>query len=362
MKKAHSAKESFLPPLWVLTLAVLIGMVWLLHELKEIVVLLVVGYCIAYLMDPLLRWGESRGVRRMIGFFSILGVLAIGATLMVLTVVPLLAREYEALSTNLPSYLETVRQRIWPYLERFELVDPVQPGEPPAAALSSLVGHLPPVSGDTLNKILAAIGGTLLQGYSITLTLINLFLLPFIAFYLAVDLPRIHRTMLDFVPGQYRPTVRKLAEEIDVYVSAFVRGQFTVCAILFVLYAIGLWVLGVELWFLLAIVAGFGNIVPYLGFLIGIVLASLMAIVTFGSWFAVVKVWTLFAVVQFLEGTFITPKVLGEKTGLSPLIVILAIFAGGQLFGLLGVFLAVPGAAVVKVLGAHAHRWVLKRL
>jgi predicted PurR-regulated permease PerM len=127
-----------------------------------------------------------------------------------------------------------------------------------------------------------------------------------------------------------------------------------------VLYAIGLWAIGVELWILLAIISGFGAIIPYMGFLVGIVLSLVMALVTFGDLSHVLQVVGLFLIIQFIEGWVITPKIVGEKVGLSPIIVILAILAAGHLFGLLGVFLAVPGAAVLRVLLRHAHQWVIR--
>jgi predicted PurR-regulated permease PerM len=155
--------------------------------------------------------------------------------------------------------------------------------------------------------------------------------------------------------------VGEIFKEIDGYVSSFVRGQIIVCAVLFVLYTIGLGILGVDLWLLLAAISGFGNIIPYAGFLVGIVLSSLLTLVTFGDLVHLLWLWGIYAVVQFLEGTFITPRILGESVGLSPLMVILALFAGGQLFGLLGIFLAVPAAAVLKVLGKHSYGWVMHR-
>jgi predicted PurR-regulated permease PerM len=99
--------------------------------------------------------------------------------------------------------------------------------------------------------------------------------------------------------------------------------------------------------------------VPYLGTAIGIFLASLMGLVSSGSAMGMFEVWGLFVFVQFLEGTFITPRVMGQNVDMSPLTVILAIFAGGKLFGLLGIFLAIPGAAVVKVMMRHLHRRVV---
>jgi predicted PurR-regulated permease PerM len=131
--------------------------------------------------------------------------------------------------------------------------------------------------------------------------------------------------------------------------------------VLFVLYAIGLWLVGVDLWLLLAAISGFGNIIPYVGFISGILLSSLMALVTFGDVSHLLWVWGVYAAVQALEGTFITPKILGESVGLSPLVIILALFVGGQLFGLLGIFLAVPAAAALRVLVRSSYQWVMSR-
>jgi predicted PurR-regulated permease PerM len=190
---------------------------------------------------------------------------------------------------------------------------------------------------------------------------VNIALLPFIVYYLAIDLPRIHQFFGGLVPLTKRTKVQAIFREIDVYVSAFVRGQAIVCCVLFVLYALGLWIVGVDLWLLLAAISGFGNIIPFVGFLCGIVLSSLMALVTFGDFIHLVWVWAVYAIVQALEGTFISPRILGDSVGLSPLIIILSLFAGGQLCGLLGIFLAVPVAAALRVLMRSSYQWVITR-
>jgi predicted PurR-regulated permease PerM len=114
---------------------------------------------------------------------------------------------------------------------------------------------------------------------------------------------------------------------------------------------------GVDLWLLLAAIAGFGNMVPYVGTVSGILLSSVMALVTFGDFSHVFSVLGVFAAVQLIDGTIITPRIMGESVGLSPLVIILALFAGGQLFGLLGIFLAIPAAATLRVLVRHSYNW-----
>ena len=330
-------------------------------ELREIVVLLVVGYSVAYAIDPILDLLERKKVSRSLGLVVILGALLVFVFLIFLTAVPVVVREYERLSTNLPNYIATAKREIIPLGEKIRAYIPSQNSEVPEEASGTILDMIPPIDASTLNNIVAGVFGALLQGYSITLTLINLTLLPFIIFYLAIDIDKIHGYFLSLFPKAKRQNVKKLFAEINSYVSGFVRGQLLVCTALFVLYAIGLRIVGIDLWFLMSVIAGYGNIVPYLGFLVGIVLSSIMALVTFGDFTHIFQVWIVFAIVQFLEGFVITPKIIGNSVGLSPLIVILAIFAGGQLFGLLGIFLAVPGAAVLKVLGKHLHQWVLTK-
>lgn len=351
-------KENILPPLWLIFLFCLILFFWLLFALKEIVVMLFMGYCIAYLVDPLLAYLEKRKISRSIGFILICGISAIVFFLLVFTAIPTLVREYDKLSDNFPEYLQLAKERGSPLLDKVESFLPKQAGD--ASLADQLLHWLPAVNKDSIGKVLAAIGGTLLQGYSLTLTLLNFLLLPFFAYYLAVDLHSFHEWVLKSFPFQKRKKIAAISKEIDSYVSAFVRGQITVGCVLFLLYCIGLGMIGVELWFLLAIISGFGAIIPYMGFLVGIVLSSIMALATFGDLIHLLQVVGVFLVVQFLESWLITPKIIGEKVGLSPLVIIVAIFAGGHLFGLLGVFLAVPGAAVCRVLTKHLHAWFVE--
>lgn len=344
---------SFLPPLWVITLALCAAVAWVLSELREIVVLVVVGYCIAYVMDPVLRVLERRKVSRPLGVFIVAGTVGAVFLLLLLTALPTLMREFQQLSQNFPTYVQTARDRLLPILneniERFHLRERLPSPDEMIANVAGFGGTIVQTAG-------RGIMATLLHGYSITMTILNLFLLPFIVFYLAVDFAALHRWALAAVPPPYRERVRTIASEINAYVGAFVRGQFLTCSLLCVLYAFGLGVVGVELWLLLAVLTGFGNLIPYVGTLVGIVLSSIMALVTFGSIGALIQVWVVFAIVQFLEGMVITPKIVGEKVGLAPLSVILALVAGGTLFGLLGIFLAVPAAASLKVIGRHARR------
>jgi len=321
------------------------------------------GYFIAYAVDPIMRALERVKISRPVGVFVVLGTLLCLASTLAVTAIPTVVSEFEKLSTNLDGYIQLGKERAIPILERLRPYLPKSIANDPK--LENIWTNLPAatsyISGDTLKGIGNAVLRTLLSGYSLTLAVINVALLPFIVYYLAIDLPRIHHFFVTLVPITRRRRLVDMFNEIDVYVSSFVRGQFIVCTILFCLYAIGLGFVGVDLWLLLAAISGFGNIIPYVGFLVGICLSSLMAIVTFGDLTHVLWVWGVYAVVQTLEGLVITPKIVGQSVGLSPLVVILALFAGGQLFGLLGVFLAVPAAASLRVFVRHSYEWALSR-
>lgn len=362
MSKSKSiSKDTLLPPLWVLVALLLVGFVWLLVQLKEIVTMLVIGFSISYVIEPALAFLERHKVRRQLGVILVLGGFTVGLLLLFLTAIPTISREYSALIDNLPQNIETAKSVIASALVKIKSYIPAdrvpidQWLASPLATLASVGKTIFPKIGSTLVQALG-------KGYTVTMALVNLALLPFIVFYLSVDFPHIKDRFLSLIPQKSRKKVQGMTSEMNLYVSAFVRGQMLVCSILFIMYALGLAFIGVELWFLLAVIAGFGNMVPYLGFMVGIFLTSVMALVTFGSFSKLVAVWILFAVVQSLEGTFITPKILGDTVGLSPLTVILALIIGGSLFGLLGVFLAIPGAAIVKVLATHFHVWLLKRV
>lgn len=351
------SQESFIPPLWILTIFAVAALAWLIVQLNQIVVLLVFGYAIAYVIHPILSWLQRLRVGRTTGFFVVVAVLIGGLALLFMTALPVIMREYRLLVDNWPVYTKTAHDRFAVLLvelrARFPQLIPAEQGD--------LLASLPASGGEAIKQVGLVLWDALQRTFSVGMAIFDLILLPFIVFYLAVDFPALHEQLLLFFPFQQRKKVVALVGEIDRYVSAFVRGQLMVCTILFGLYAVLLGLIGVDLWMLLAVISGFGNMIPYFGFLCGIVLSSIMALVTFGDLTHLFWVWAAFGLVQFLEGTFITPRIIGGKVGLSPLVVIISIFAGGKLFGILGVLLAIPGAAVLKVLGGYLRVWALKR-
>ena len=223
-------KEPLLPPLWVIVTFLLVVLCWVLYQLKEIVMLLVVGYCIAYLMIPALKYLEKRKVSRSIGVFFIFTLAAVFIVLLAVTAIPTILEEYRELSSNLPRYIEIARAKFSELGTQLSSSLSISAASLENAQFSSFI---PSINGETLNGIFKAVGNTLLKGYSITLTLVNLALLPFIVFYIAVDFEEIHNKFLMLTPAKHRAFVTSIGSEINTYVSAFVRGQMLVAFILF---------------------------------------------------------------------------------------------------------------------------------
>jgi predicted PurR-regulated permease PerM len=162
------------------------------------------------------------------------------------------------------------------------------------------------------------------------------------------------------VPDSQRDTVVELAKETDVVLSAFLRGQVLVMLALAMIYTLGLSLLGLKFAVAIGVVAGLVSFVPYLGFVFGIGLAGLTVVLEPNAAWNLVGIVAVFTVAQAIEGSFLTPKLVGDRIGLHPVIVIFAIAAGGQLFGFFGILLALPAAAVLSVLIRFAYHRYLK--
>lgn len=180
-------------------------------------------------------------------------------------------------------------------------------------------------------------------------------LIPVVTFYLLLDWDDLLARIRNLIPRNIEPRVSQLARECDDVLAAFLRGQLMVMVALGVVYAVGLQLVGLKLALVIGLLAGLGSIIPYFGFTIGIVSATAAALIQFGNINAVMMVWGVFAVGQAIEGWVLQPYLVGDKIGLHPVAVIFAIMAGGQLFGFVGMLLALPAAAVIMVLLRHAH-------
>jgi predicted PurR-regulated permease PerM len=327
----------------------LVAIVALLVAGRDVFMPLLVGLAIAYLLDPAVTWFTRHGRSRLFGVIAIaaLAVLALAGFLMY--VVPAIAAQFQHLSASLPRYAASLKAQLLPWLAGIEQRFPRQYAEVQGRATEALRENFPRLA-TSLSAWLARVLGSVLGFF---LFLLDLVFVPVFAFYLLVDFPKIKQRALDLVPLPYRALTLERAREVDAAISGFVRGQLTVAAILAVLNSAGLLLLGVPLGIAIGLAAGLANVIPYMSLVVGLLPAALLCWAEYQSEPRVLGVVALFTATQLLEGTFLSPRILGKSVDLHPVWVLLAIIVGGSLFGFLGMLIAVPAAAAIQVFARH---------
>ena len=315
----------------------------LLYLLAPILTPFIFGALLAYLVDPLVckleHYHLSRVQSTVIVFFSLLILLIIAILLMV----PVFQNQMNSLTDAIPNTVAWFQNTVFPWLKEYfgineELIN--------VDTLKSMLSDNISKAGGAADSIFKTI---LHSGFKIVEWAINLVLIPVVMFYLLCDWNKVLLGIRNLLPRKIEPRVVQLAKESDAVLSAFFRGQLLVMLALGIMYSLGLTLIGLQLGIIIGVTAGLASIVPYLGFIVGVIIASIAAAVQFGTFSSVLLVWLLFGGVHLIEHMFLTPKLVGGRIGLHPVAVIFAILAGGTLFGFLGVLLALPVASVVMV-------------
>ena len=301
------------------------------------------AFVIAYLIDPIIDRFEAHRVRRSIAIFVLLAL--VGGVFLggILFVLPKLQREVSGLAERMPDYLDQLVTVAIPSIEqRFGIKLPHTFGD----LLGSVRSGEIPLPLESLRKLLTSAFATLTGSLG---ALVGLLVIPILTYYLLVEFDSIVARIGSWVPPRHRDYVFDKARTVDRLVSGFLRGQLLVAASLGALYAIGFTIIGIDLALGVGIVAGVLALVPYLGGAVALSTATVLAILKFGFDWHLGAVVGWYAVCQMLEGFVLTPRIVGQSVGLHPAVVIVALLIGGDLFGFLGLLIAVPGAAVVKV-------------
>ena len=194
------------------------------------------------------------------------------------------------------------------------------------------------------------------SGFAVVAWMLNLVIVPVAAFYLLRDWNLLVERIHALLPRHIEPVVVRLVRESDETLGAFLRGQLSVMIILGMLYGVGLWAVGISVGPLIGMIAGLISFVPYLGAIVGVAMGVIAALVQYQDAFHVAMVLIVFASGQLLEGYVLVPKLVGDRIGLHPVAVMFAILAGGELFGFVGVLVALPLAAVIMVLLRYAYQ------
>ncbi len=326
---------------WLLALAVFIAIVWVL---QDILLPFIAGFVLAYFLDPVADRLEKIGLPRLVATSLILVVAVSAVVIGVLIVVPVLADQAIKLAQDLPDLVKALVARV-------DEVTPQSIKDMLARAGGTSSGSL----GDMMGKATGWMATFIQSLWSGGMALVNVFSLliitPIVAFYLLADWDRLVAKVDSWLPRDHLEDVRSIARDIDSAMAGFIRGQGTVCLLLGIFYAIGLSLAGLKFGLAIGLGAGLLSFIPYVGALIGGIMAIGVGLVQFWpDYSAILLIIGIFAAGQFLEGNFLSPKLVGGSIGLHPVWMMFALLAFSYLFGFVGLLLAVPLAAAVGVL------------
>ena len=334
-------KRSWLP--WLAGFLLIAFLVAFFHLLGDILSPFITAAVLAYILNPLVTKLEKRGIKRgrasmwvmLFALFLITGLL--------LVIVPMLVQQLQSIIQKLPQLADYMHRTALPWFnQKFGYYFSLNSN----TAATWLRGNAQNIETQ-IRKTLPAL---MQSGTSLAVSLSNLVLLPLLLYYFLLDWSRWKAGATELVPRRYLATYTRIATSMYTVLGEFLSGQLMVMLIMGVLYGTGLMLTGLESGFAIGMVAGILVFVPYLGAFTGLLLATLAALLQFGSWSGLLSVWAVFAVGQFLESFLITPKIVGDKIGLSPFWVIFSLMAFGQLLGFVGMLVALPLAAVCLVL------------
>ena len=327
---------------WCLIAALLVLALWLLGPvLTPFVVAAVLAYALTPLVNRIDGWGRGR-MPRVVAVILVELLFLVAALGIVLMIVPVMVKEVPLMREQVPLLADRLNTGLTPWLAQFGINVSLDVSSIKAFVLKYLNANYEEAFGSVLSSL--KLGG------SVALTVIgNAVLIPVALFYLLMDWDKFVGRLLELVPSPMRPSFDSFADEADSVLGQYLRGQLLVMLVMATFYAAGLALFGLDLALPIGIFTGLAMFIPYLGFGIGLLLAVLAGLLQFASIKALVMVAVVYGIGQVIESLFLTPRLVGERIGLHPLMVIFALLAFGQVFGFVGVLVALPTSAVLLV-------------
>ena len=327
---------------WCLIAALVVLALWLLGPvLTPFVVAAVLAYALTPLVNQLDNLGKGR-MPRVVAVIAVELLFILAALSLVLLIVPIVAKEIPLIREQVPLLLDKLSTELKPWLAQFGIKVSLDLGSLKALALKYLNANYEEMFGSLVSSL--KLGG------SVALAIIgNAVLIPVALFYLLMDWDKFVARLLELVPPPMRKAFDSFTDEADSVLGQYLRGQMLVMLAMAAFYAIGLALFGLDLALPIGIFTGLAMFIPYLGFGIGLILAILAGLLQFVSIKAIVMVAVVYGIGQVVESLVLTPRLVGERIGLHPLAVIFALLAFGQVFGFVGVLIALPASAVLLV-------------
>jgi predicted PurR-regulated permease PerM len=349
---SRSQKQTMLwVGLWLLLMALLI-------LIGPVLTPFIVGAILAYALNPwverMCSWklGKFR-IPRVIAVILVMLLLLTAVVALILVVVPVVQKQIPLLQDQVPNFLIRMNETLGPWLQQLDIQVKLDP-----ANIKRMLSEQYAASSNWLWKSVlesAKVGGTVVLGWLVTLILI-----PVVLFYLLLDWRKLMRVLLNAIPRRWAKKTFNMASEVDQLLAQYLRGQFLVMLILAVYYSVTLAIAGFDVALPIGILTGLLIFIPYVGFGIGLLLALIAGLLQFSGLEGLIPVAIIYGGGQILEGFFLTPKLVGERIGLHPLMVIFALLAFGQLFGFVGVLLALPSSAILSVGFTHLRMHYIK--
>ena len=332
---------------WVGFAVVAILLIWLF---RPILLPFVLGIALAYILNPAVNLVQRTGLKR--GWASAIVLLAVVGVIIALLVIvtPLIASQVAGLVTRVPEYsgdLQHLVQSWAPQLNQWLGAERVAQIE---TNLSQFLG----TGVEFIGSVTAQLASS---GLTVLNTVAVLFLTPIVALYLMIDWDRMVRAIDDLLPREHRREIRQVLDQMDTAMAGVIRGQGAVIVVLCIYYAAALTLTGLNFGLVIALLTGLLDIVPFLGFLTGLILSMGIAVVQFApNWWLVAIVFAVYMIGTFLEGNVLYPRLVGQSININPVWLMFALFAFAFLFGFVGLLLAVPLAAITATLIRYSVR------
>ncbi len=314
--------------------------------LGDALVPLMISFGMAYLVFPLIKKLERKGVGRNYAVLAVFSLFIITLVISLILVIPRLLSEANELAQEFPQTasraigeIEAVSAKLGYDLDLS------------TEGIRAYVDeHASEISGSLVKSFADSLKGAFSGIANWLLSILNLFLIPLFFFYVINDFEKISSSVTSFIPPSLQPRLSRHLKLSNQVLSGYIRGQLMVALLLGGLYAIGLTVIGLKFGFVVGLVSGLISIIPYAGFTLGFLAAILIGLANYSGIELFLGIAAVYTVVQILESTVITPKLVGDKVGLSSLATILALIVGGNLLGITGMLLAIPVAAIARTI------------
>ncbi len=328
----------------LIALVFTIFMVWLFYYLQDIVSPFLISFALAYLFNPVVELLERKKISRTFSILIITFIILGSLALFGLLVIPQLAEEVKNLTASLPSY-EEIKEKLqtnsFAFLDRFGI------------DANKLMQTIQSETSQKINEIIKFFTQSALSittGLSSLITqLINVILIPFVTFYFLRDFDKNIRTLKERTPARHRALVDKIYTRVNTILSLYIRGKILAAGIITVITWAVLALFGINFALIIGMTTGFMSLIPYVGPIFAFIIGAVLGLLNPSPETAVLKIMLVIGVIQILDTAIISPKVVGEKLGLHPVLMIFSLFVFAKIWGMIGLLISIPLTAILKV-------------